>query len=70
VPLAGSVSTTGIVTEVRVWLFQELARRLDGFTRDVNAVQGLISAYTSVCSTDLTGPNGPAVFDFPCRQKI
>jgi hypothetical protein len=47
----------------------EVTRRLDGMSHDVNAVQGLISAYTSVCSTDLTGPNGPAMFLFPCQQK-
>ena len=46
-----------------------LSRRTDGMTHDVDALQRLVGGYSSVCSTDLTGPSGPAVFFFPCHQK-
>ena len=46
-----------------------LSRRMDGMTHDVDALQGLVGGYSTVCSTDLTGPNGPAVFFFLCQQK-
>jgi hypothetical protein len=46
-----------------------LTRRLDGMNRDVTALESLVGGYTYVCSQDLTGPNGPAVFVFPCQQK-
>ena len=27
-----------------------------------------VGPFRQVCTTDLTGPNGPAAFQFPCRQ--
>jgi len=46
-----------------------LTSRLNGVSRDVTALQSQFGGYTYVCSQDLTGPNGPAVFVFPCQQK-
>jgi hypothetical protein len=46
-----------------------LTSRLNGVSRDVTALQTLFGGYSYVCSQDLTGPNGPAVFVFPCEQK-
>jgi hypothetical protein len=46
-----------------------MTRRLDGMNRSVTALESLVGGYTYVCSQDLTGPNGPAVFVFPCQQK-
>jgi hypothetical protein len=46
-----------------------VSRRLDGTSHDVNELQALVGSYSFVCSQDLTGPNGPAMFVFPCQQK-
>jgi hypothetical protein len=46
-----------------------MTRRLDGMGRGLTALQALVGGYTYVCSQDLTGPNGPAVFVFPCQQR-
>lgn len=45
-----------------------LSRRVNGIAANLNAVGTLVSPFTTVCSTDLTGPNGPAQYDFLCRQ--
>ena len=44
-----------------------LSNRVKGLTGDLNAVGDLVTPYTTVCSTDLTGPNGPAEYLFLCR---
>jgi hypothetical protein len=46
-----------------------LTQRVGGMNRYVAALEGLVGSYTFVCSQDLTGPSGPAVFYFPCQQK-
>jgi hypothetical protein len=46
-----------------------LSRRINGMNNDVVDLERLVGGYSTVCSTDLTGPSGPAVFVFPCQQK-
>ena len=35
--------------------------------RSLNAAMAAIAQFDTVCSTDLTGPNGPAQWDFMCK---
>jgi hypothetical protein len=44
-----------------------LSNRVKGLTGDLNAVGDLVTPFTTICSTDLTGPGGPAQYDFLCR---
>lgn len=42
-----------------------------GLSNKISAIDAAMSAlapYSKVCSTDLTGPNGPAQFFFMCRD--
>jgi hypothetical protein len=47
-----------------------LSRRIDGVSGDVNALGAMLGGYSAVCQQDLTGPNGPAAFDFPCSPHV
>jgi hypothetical protein len=71
-------SVTGQISQLRAELataqsgeagLSGLTSRLNGVSRDVTALQSQFGSYAYVCSQDLTGPNGPAVFVFPCEQK-
>ena len=44
-----------------------LSSRIHGLDSTVTAMGALLSSFSSTCQTDLTGPNGPAAFDFLCK---
>lgn len=46
-----------------------LSRSVKGLRTDVNAIAALVGPFTSQCTTDLTGPSGPAAYLFLCRQQ-
>ena len=46
-----------------------LTERVRGTNREVAGLESLFGGFGDVCSQDLTGPSGPAVFLFPCQQK-
>jgi hypothetical protein len=46
-----------------------LDRGIKSLRTDVNAIANLVGPFTSQCTTDLTGPNGPAAYLFLCRQQ-
>lgn len=41
---------------------------LNGKIAATDSVINDLTQFSSICSQDLTGPNGPAQFDFPCKQ--
>jgi hypothetical protein len=43
-------------------------KSLNGKVAATDSVINDLTQFSSVCSQDLTGPNGPAQFDFPCKQ--
>jgi hypothetical protein len=48
------------------------ARSLSGLASQVSGIDSALNAlapYSKVCSTDLTGPNGPAQFFFMCSDR-
>ncbi len=45
-----------------------LSRHVASMSTTVNAITLQVGPFRQVCTTDLTGPNGPAAFNFPCRQ--
>lgn len=45
-----------------------LSRHVASMSTAVNAITLQVGPFRQVCTTDLTGPNGPAAFNFPCRQ--
>ncbi len=51
-------------TEVVTRLAKKVTTLADGL-----AGLDWIAAYGDTCSTDLTGPNGPAVYFFPCTEQ-
>ena len=50
------------------------ASQISGINSQISSINDQISPlngfgqYDMTCSTDLTGQNGPAQFDFPCMQ--
>jgi hypothetical protein len=60
-------------------LRQTLARAQSGNAKSISGLAGQVSGmdsalnalapYNRVCSTDLTGPNGPAQFYFTCTDQ-
>jgi type II secretory pathway pseudopilin PulG len=63
------------ITQLR----QALARAQSGSARSISGLAGQVSGmdsalnamapYSKICSTDLTGPNGPAEFFFQCTDQ-
>jgi hypothetical protein len=48
------------------------ASQVDGLAAKVSTISAALSAlapFNKVCSTDLTGPNGPAEFFFACSDQ-
>jgi hypothetical protein len=45
-----------------------LSKRLDSLSGTLNNLVLQVGPDRQVCQTDLTGPDGPAVFSFPCKQ--
>jgi hypothetical protein len=46
-----------------------LSKRVDTLRGDLSAIASLVGPYNVQCTTDLTGPSGPAAYVFACRQE-
>ena len=67
-------AVSGQLSQISQAVRHEQSDRASGY----NSLNGKITAadraingfmqFSLLCSQDLTGPNGPAQFDFPCKQ--